>query len=866
MADNRTINQLYNKRHLLRMALYQKKVDALFDAVTRDVAALGWQAAKSLGKKPFSFDDYPTAKKKFDDILATFKKNLLMVVVNGVNSEWELANEKNDKLADLLFSSRATRLTAEEKRRFYKNNEDALEAFRERKTNGLNLSDKVWRYTNQYKTEIENALDCGIRDGVAAARLAPTLKQYLQYPDKLFRRVRNQHGVLHLSKAAAAFHPSTGVYRSSYKNALRLTRTETNMAYRTADYTRYQQLDFVIGIEIHLSNNHTCLGKDGKPHPFFDICDELAGKYPKDFKFVGWHPQCRCFVTSILMNDDEVDAMRAARRAGKPIPKSKNEVKDVPDAFKRYLTEHKDAIDRAANKPYWCLDNYKYTGYGEPPKPKIAPIAQRAAARHAARTPEQIEAIKKAWNFRQQTITLADAIRTRLEGIPDVSFDKLNELERTAQWTELRKECMKLNDVRERLNRGFDHIPDAWDAARKFGIEDTEKASAAIQKTFDRWTWDLRTRSSLNFLKIKLEHEIKAAEASKNKYPTWELARDAYKKRLELVEHRIAMLDVKDSIQKPLDILAKENTDACKLLLTEFNDKFDNDETDIFIFKMVASKIEAKAKQIERQKAQQAASSNVASNSGSWDDQRTAEAVDAYRKQLGFSLFNFSVDNGVARFGTDMTDKLFRGTKVSATELYQIKSHTGGGYIRTSNSFKINGALRDVGHKGAHAITGDIDKADIFTPTDKYGAHLKDDDIKTIKALDKVIAQNSLPFPVMLVRNVDYDAINSMLGTSFTAMDTALQMFTEVQAIGSVEMTPDNGYMSASLNARENVFSRRFQLSIEVPAGYPLLVTDNSHESECVLGRRTKLRLTHTEMVKNKYGAELIVLHVVVAK
>ena len=67
-------------------------------------------------------------------------------------------------------------------------------------------------------------------------------------------------------------------------NARRLAVTETNLAYRTADYDRYQLFDFVVGIEIHLSGNHTCKGVKGD---FFDICDELQGKYPKDFKFTG---------------------------------------------------------------------------------------------------------------------------------------------------------------------------------------------------------------------------------------------------------------------------------------------------------------------------------------------------------------------------------------------------------------------------------------------------------------------------------------------------------------------------------------------------------------------------------------------------
>ena len=53
-----------------------------------------------------------------------------------------------------------------------------------------------------------------------------------------------------------------------------------------------QQLDFILGIEVHLSNNHTCLNAKGEPEPFYDICDELQGRYPKDFKFTGWHPLC----------------------------------------------------------------------------------------------------------------------------------------------------------------------------------------------------------------------------------------------------------------------------------------------------------------------------------------------------------------------------------------------------------------------------------------------------------------------------------------------------------------------------------------------------------------------------------------------
>ena len=68
--------------------------------------------------------------------------------------------------------------------------------------------------------------------------------------------MKGADGKLALSKNAKAFHPGQGVYRSSYKNAMRLTRTETNAAYRLADQDRWQRMDFVVGMRVHKSKNH----------------------------------------------------------------------------------------------------------------------------------------------------------------------------------------------------------------------------------------------------------------------------------------------------------------------------------------------------------------------------------------------------------------------------------------------------------------------------------------------------------------------------------------------------------------------------------------------------------------------------------
>ena len=103
------------------------------------------------------------------------------------------------------------KLSQAQYRRYFSTNDEAREAFIQRKTNGLNLSDRVWNYTNQFKEEIELGLDVSLRNGVSAEEMTKELRQYLKFPDKLFRRVRDEHGVLQLSKRAAAFHPGQGV-------------------------------------------------------------------------------------------------------------------------------------------------------------------------------------------------------------------------------------------------------------------------------------------------------------------------------------------------------------------------------------------------------------------------------------------------------------------------------------------------------------------------------------------------------------------------------------------------------------------------------------------------------------------------------
>jgi len=338
----------YDREHYKRIeSIYVRKIDQLHKLAMRESARAVSMAGAIDIDKPFSFSDYPQVKTKVDKIFKSLEYNMEKTIGEGVKKEWLQSAVKNDVLVDQVLKS--THFKKDEVKHLFGRNLEALSAFQKRKTGGLNLSDRVWRYTNQFKGEIEMGLDVGIASGKPASQLAVDLQKYLKEPDKLFRRVRDLRGNLVLSENAKNYHPGPGVYRSSYKNSLRLARSEINMAYRRSDHERWQQLDFVVGIEIRRSNHvYPC-----------DVCETLKGKYPKEFKFYSWHPNCRCHAISILSTNEEFIEREKARMAGEDVGpmKSVNEIKTVPKSFSNWIYKNQDRIDRAKTKPYFIKDN-----------------------------------------------------------------------------------------------------------------------------------------------------------------------------------------------------------------------------------------------------------------------------------------------------------------------------------------------------------------------------------------------------------------------------------------------------------------------------------------------------------------------------
>lgn len=207
---------------------------------------------------------------------------------------------------------------------------------------------------------------------------------------------------------------------------MRVARTEVNMAYQASDSERWTRSWWIKGIRVSLSNNHTSLDSKGRPTPLVDICDELAGDYPADFKFTGWHPQCRCFATAITCEYSDIRDYYKRKRSGEDMTgyTPPGAITEPPEQFKRWMADNNDRLAGAAKRgttPYFIANNAKYTdpnwkpgkatASADPmPAPRPKTPLEIADERHAARTPGDVESIQKAWRQKLiRDITLESA-------------------------------------------------------------------------------------------------------------------------------------------------------------------------------------------------------------------------------------------------------------------------------------------------------------------------------------------------------------------------------------------------------------------------------------------------------------------------
>lgn len=312
----------------------------------------------------FTWKENPAAERKVNKILSSLAENTSEIIKSGVVETWDKGEKAGIEVVIKKYKPKELKEEAKELSAQAINMHRAKgatgAAYANEARGGMNISTRVWNLTDAAKKELEVMIQNGVLEGKSPIEISRKVRSYLKEPNALFRRVKNKEtGDLELSKAAKAYHPGQGVYRSAYKNARRLAVTEMNAAYRRAEWESYQNNPLVTGYEIRLSNNHTTTNSKGKRIPLKDICDDMAGRYPKTFVWTGWHPQCRCEMIPILIPDSDFRARIKARKEGKLDSWKTKQVTAMPKGFNNWVENNISRIAAAKNAPYWVRDNYK---------------------------------------------------------------------------------------------------------------------------------------------------------------------------------------------------------------------------------------------------------------------------------------------------------------------------------------------------------------------------------------------------------------------------------------------------------------------------------------------------------------------------
>lgn len=408
-------------------AAYNRRLGMLYSSYIKKLASLDYGDDVLENDILFNFDNYPTLRKRLDDIFNDYYANSMLCIKSGITDGVALAyNHDNADLSGFSVMSdkalSAARKTAAE----------TFIASRLHSDKGLNLAQRIWNYCQQTKSEFEvamsNVIADGMKDGTSAEDIGRQIRQYLKEPDMMYRRY---HTVQRLAngqkkdvvtwrrkriidgKVRFVEEPlekvGQGVYRSSRMNALRVARTEINAAYHTTRNERWANEPFVIGQHIHVSPQHD-------PEKDADICDELEGYYPKDFVWNSWHPQCMCTSDPVMISGNEREQFYKRLLNGEDMSNyvSPNRIKDVPDQYKRYIEDNADKIvdaykrDKLAwhlvnNKSYWIrfLDATQRKQMGADAMSRREAIQEIAKARHAKRDANKIQ---KNWTLRRSAM------------------------------------------------------------------------------------------------------------------------------------------------------------------------------------------------------------------------------------------------------------------------------------------------------------------------------------------------------------------------------------------------------------------------------------------------------------------------------
>ena len=181
---------------------------------------------------------------------------------------------------------------------WFKINRYAMDVLLRFQPAGDTLTSQVWDLTHASEKTIRNRIAMGVMAGESAPKLSRDIRGYLVQPETLRGRVR------------AAYKPGPGVYKSAYKNAMRVARTEYARAYTEGMYRYGTHKDWIKGYIWRTASGDPC-----------PICSDYDGQYfekgmPPPIPV---HPHCFCYPEPVT--DERVAGIPEKKPTIEPKPR-----------------------------------------------------------------------------------------------------------------------------------------------------------------------------------------------------------------------------------------------------------------------------------------------------------------------------------------------------------------------------------------------------------------------------------------------------------------------------------------------------------------------------------------------------------------
>ena len=286
-------------------------------------------------------------------------------------------------------------------------------------------------------------------------------------------------------------------------------------------------------------------------------------------------------------------------------------VKDVPDQYKRYIEANGDKIvdafkrgklawHLADNKSYWVqyLDATQRKEMGIKAISRREAIQEIAKARHARR---DVEAIKRKVEQRQKRLATERAyahygksILRYMDGIKDVETSALKAALDAKDYANIYKEAKALKKQGKKI-LSLSRLDNPILVARNYSMSEAIAVNSAVEARLARESAELLPRKRF------LESEIRWVEEHK-KYNTWKVAQDAYKKELRIVEKKIEIKDVADSVSSALAYASLSKSRKIKELASEMNRILTQKNVDLALARSKAQEINRKYQQLLKNK------------------------------------------------------------------------------------------------------------------------------------------------------------------------------------------------------------------------------------------------------------------------